>query len=112
MYPPDVLPLWVAEMDVPLAEPIVEVLREAVDRGDTGYAFDESFGDAFVEFAQQRYGWSVPTTPVLVGDVMAGAKAALTACTRREIGSCAHHRCIRRFLPRLNNWDCRSSGHR
>ncbi len=83
MYPPDVLPLWVAEMDVPLAEPIVEVLREAVDRGDTGYAFDESFGDAFVEFAQQRYGWSVPTTPVLVGDVMAGAKAALTACTRR-----------------------------
>ena len=35
---------------------IVEVLREAVDRGDTGYAFDESFGDAFVEFAQQRYG--------------------------------------------------------
>lgn len=83
MYPPDVLPLWVAEMDVPLAEPIVKVLREAVDRGDTGYAFDASFGDAFVEFAKQRYGWSVPTTPVLVGDVMAGATAALIACTRR-----------------------------
>lgn len=36
-HPDDVLPLWVAEMDVPLAEPIAAVLTDAVRRGDTGY---------------------------------------------------------------------------
>jgi cystathionine beta-lyase len=34
---PDVLPLWVAEMDVRLAEPIRHALAEMVERGDTGY---------------------------------------------------------------------------
>ena len=29
-YAADVLPLWVAEMDVPLAEPIVEALERAI----------------------------------------------------------------------------------
>lgn len=83
MYEPDVLPLWVAEMDTPLAEPIARALRSAIEAGDTGYAFDDGFGDAFKRFAEQRYGWRVETTPILVADVMAGAKAAMEACTRR-----------------------------
>jgi cystathionine beta-lyase len=32
----DVLPLWVAEMDVRLAEPIRGALAELVERSDTG----------------------------------------------------------------------------
>ncbi|NKE61853.1 pyridoxal phosphate-dependent aminotransferase, partial [Lentzea sp. PSKA42] len=36
-YPEDVLPLWVAEMDVPLAEPVARAITEAVALGDTGY---------------------------------------------------------------------------
>jgi hypothetical protein len=35
---PDVMPAWIAEMDTPLAEPIARALRQATDRGDTGYA--------------------------------------------------------------------------
>ncbi|MGY5125640.1 hypothetical protein [Streptomyces nigrescens] len=35
-FPDDVLPLPVAEMDFPLAEPVAKVLHEAVDRSDTG----------------------------------------------------------------------------
>jgi hypothetical protein len=34
----DVLPLWVAEMDVMPAPAVAEVLQEALARGDTGYA--------------------------------------------------------------------------
>lgn len=83
MYPPDVLPLWVAEMDTPLAQPIARTLRSAIDAGDTGYAYDDGFGEAFIEFASHRYGWRVETTPILVADVMTGVKAALQACTRR-----------------------------
>ena len=38
--PPDVLPAFVAEMDVMLAEPIQRTLIAAIVRGDTGYAHD------------------------------------------------------------------------
>ena len=35
-HPADVLPLWVAEMDVELAPPVADALRAAIDNGDTG----------------------------------------------------------------------------
>ncbi len=38
IYPADVLPAFVAEMDVVLAAPIKRALIDAIDRGDTGYA--------------------------------------------------------------------------
>lgn len=37
-YPPDVLPLTVAEMDFELAQPIRDVLCDAIQRYDSGYA--------------------------------------------------------------------------
>jgi cystathionine beta-lyase len=36
-HDPEVLPLWVAEMDVPLAGPVQQALQRAVAAGDTGY---------------------------------------------------------------------------
>ena len=36
LYEPDVLPLWVAEMDVALHPAVREALAAAADRGDTG----------------------------------------------------------------------------
>lgn len=59
-FPADVLPLPVAEMDFPLAEPIRAVLHELVDRSDTGYAPPRSeLPEAFAEFAAARWGWRV-----------------------------------------------------
>ena len=37
VYPEDVLPLFVAEMDVPLAPPVRDALTAAIELGDTGY---------------------------------------------------------------------------
>ena len=37
LYPDDVLPLWVADMDFPIADPIRRMLRFAVERSDLGY---------------------------------------------------------------------------
>ncbi len=56
-YPADVLPMWVAEMDVPLAEPIARVLQHAVEIGDTGYAAGHAYAHALKDFAAQRWGW-------------------------------------------------------
>ncbi|GAA3744240.1 aminotransferase class I/II-fold pyridoxal phosphate-dependent enzyme [Plantactinospora mayteni] len=73
-YPPDVLPLWVAEMDVPLAEPVARALTEAVALGDTGYPLDGTdYASALAGFARERWGWA-PTVEHtrLVPDVMLG----------------------------------------
>ncbi|MGC4892901.1 MalY/PatB family protein [Micromonospora sp. DT31] len=83
LYPPDVLPLWVAEQDVPLAPPVAEALRRAVDLGDTGYSHGTAYAEAVGAFAARRWGW--PDFPVgratLVPDVMMGAVEVLRLVT-------------------------------
>ncbi len=37
MYPKDVLPMWVADMDFPAPKPILNKLHKAVDHGVFGY---------------------------------------------------------------------------
>src|SRR5262245_66397671 len=36
-YPPEVLPLWVADMDFPSPEPVIRALRERVEHGGFAY---------------------------------------------------------------------------
>lgn len=83
-HPPDVLPLWVAEMDVPLAEPVADALREAVALGDTGYADGpEPYAEALRGFASARWGWRLrPSLTRLVPDVMQGAAELVRLLTR------------------------------
>lgn len=81
-YGPDVLPLFVAEMDFPLAEPIRRVLQELIDRGDTGYPVGTHHVEAFARFAQRRYGWAVdPALASTVPDVMTGVELAIGELT-------------------------------
>jgi cystathionine beta-lyase len=78
-YPQDVLPLWVAEMDVPLAQPIASAVHEAIDLGDTGYPAGTAYAEAFAEFAAERWGWmnvEIARTAVVPG-VMGGVVEAL-----------------------------------
>lgn len=78
-FAPDVLPLWVAEMDVRLAEPIARVLTDAVTEGDTGYPHGPAYAEAFVGFAAERWSWHdvEPARTALVADVMTGISEAL-----------------------------------
>ncbi|MEV3909853.1 aminotransferase class I/II-fold pyridoxal phosphate-dependent enzyme [Streptomyces canus] len=73
-YPQDVLPLWVAEMDVPLAEPVARAVRDAVALGDTGYPAGTAYAEALADFAHTRWSWdglAVERTSI-VPDVMLG----------------------------------------
>jgi cysteine-S-conjugate beta-lyase len=83
-YPPDVLPLTISEIDFPIAEPIAEVLREAVSRSDTGYAMPTpDLGEAVAGFAAARWGWPVdPDWVTAVTDVSIGCVELLRACCR------------------------------
>ncbi|MCU1576208.1 MAG: aminotransferase class I/II-fold pyridoxal phosphate-dependent enzyme [Leifsonia sp.] len=83
-YPEDVIPLFVAEMDYPLAEPIAEALTEAVRRSDTGYARPGGeLPRAFADFAARRWGWQVdPAQVTTTADVAVVVVEALRLAIR------------------------------
>ena len=59
-FPHDVLPLPVAEMDFPVAEPIRAVLAEMVAHSDLGYLGPiPELGLGFKKFAAERWNWTV-----------------------------------------------------
>ncbi|MGI5503056.1 MalY/PatB family protein [Lentzea sp. CA-135723] len=72
-YEEDVLPVWVAEMDVLLAEPVARAITDAVRRGDTGYPSGTAYAEALAEFATARWGWTPAVErTAIVPDVMLG----------------------------------------
>jgi cystathionine beta-lyase len=83
-YPEDVLPLWVADMDFAVPEPVQEALRRAMEHGIFGY---ESPTKELCETVAARmdklYGWQVsPEMVIATPGVIAGFNAAArTACT-------------------------------
>src|SRR3954447_15682251 len=56
-YPADVLPLWVAEMDLGIAPVIADALVALVRNGDTGYPGDTPYLEAFAAYADSTWGW-------------------------------------------------------
>lgn len=60
LYPHEVLPMYVAEMDYPLAPAIAAALRTAIERSDTGYVNPTNLSavEAFASFAADRWGWT------------------------------------------------------
>lgn len=83
-YGPDVLPLWVAEMDAPLAPAVTRVLEDVAASGDLGYPTEDgALADAFRTFARGRWAWE-PGVALPVADVMTGVVEALRL-TRREV---------------------------
>jgi cystathionine beta-lyase len=82
MYPDDVLPAWVAEMDFPLAPAVAATLHEAIELGDTGYAHPGALPEAFARFAAARFEWNVAPEHVTVApDVVMGIAEVLKAVT-------------------------------
>lgn len=82
-YPDDVLPLWVAEMDVMPAEPVSRSIIDAVELGDTGYPSGTAYAEALQVFAHERWGWddfAVERTAI-VPDVMMGIVEVLRLIT-------------------------------
>ncbi|MGW7823033.1 MalY/PatB family protein [Streptomyces puniciscabiei] len=73
-YPEDVLPLWVAEMDVPLAGPVVRAVTDALALGDTGYPAGTAYAEALAAFAAERWHWDgiAGERTAIVPDVMLG----------------------------------------
>ncbi|MFF7981410.1 MalY/PatB family protein [Streptomyces sp. NPDC007901] len=82
-YAADVLPVWVAEMDVPLAGAVVRAVTDAMALGDTGYPAGTAYAEALAAFAAKRWGWDGLDTArtAIVPDVMLGVVEMLRLVT-------------------------------
>ena len=80
-FPPEVLPLWVADMDFPSPEPVIRALRERVEHGFFGYGAEQpEFHEVTCDRLLKRYGWKVsPEALVLLPGVIAGFNMAARA---------------------------------
>lgn len=83
-YPADVLPLFVAETDFPLAPEVSNALRRAVELGDTGYIASRTpLPDTYAAFARRRFGWEAdPTRMRTTADVSMGIVEILRRVTQ------------------------------
>jgi cystathionine beta-lyase len=81
-YQSDVLPAWIAEMDVDLDPEIRSTLLAAVENSDTGYVSARMLQPSFVRFALDWFGWAVDPAKVIVApDVLQGLAELLRALT-------------------------------
>jgi len=74
VYGADVLPLWTADMDFRVPEPVVDALRARVEHGVFGYCFEPpELREVIVERLARLYGWRVePGAVVFQTGVLAG----------------------------------------
>src|SRR4029453_17246172 len=57
-YPPDVLPMWVADMDFPSPPVVVDALRRRVEQGFFGYLAEHTeLPEIVADRLNKRYGW-------------------------------------------------------
>lgn len=95
-YSPDVLPLWVAEMDCATVPAVTEIVTQMLAAGDTGYPGTRvgsvvearssapdyrllpTYPLAYAQFARERWGWEVDPAQIrLMPDVMQGVQHAI-----------------------------------
>ena len=83
-FPSDVLPLFVAEMDFPIAKPIQDILLEMVSHSDMGYLSSiPELGKAFADFSKRHWDWQVNSEYVrLCTDVGVGMVEVLRVTTQ------------------------------
>lgn len=90
IYPEDVLPLWVADMDYPVAEPIRAALQWALDRPDLGYPIHPKPTDLpalLTARCEERFAWRIePRLVELITDVVQGIYVALWQFSREGEG--------------------------
>ncbi|MDO8716552.1 MAG: MalY/PatB family protein [Dehalococcoidales bacterium] len=80
----DILPMWVADMDFPVAEPITAALRKRTEHAVYGYTqAAPSVIEAVVDRMKKKYGWKIdPEWVVFTPGVVPALNAAVKAFTR------------------------------
>ena len=81
---PDIIPLWVADMDFKAAPCIINALQQRLDHGVFGYTFvPESYYEAVINWFSQRHGWEIQRSWMLyTTGVVPAISAVIKALTQ------------------------------
>ncbi len=87
-YAPDVLPMWIADMDFRVPEPVLAALRRAIEHGIFGYEEASlSLRETVAMRMQRLYNWHVtPEMVIAVPGLESGFNAAAWAVCAPEEG--------------------------
>ncbi len=79
----DVIPMWVADMDFPVAQPIVEALKKRAEHEFYGYTHaGPELIEAFVDRVKRKFDWKIePEWVVLTPGVIPALNIAIRALT-------------------------------
>lgn len=74
VYGPDVLPMWVADMDFRSPDSVIGALKHEVERGVFGYPYEDSrFKAVLVDRLANLYGWQIdPGDLVFIPGIVTG----------------------------------------
>ncbi len=82
----DIIPMWVADMDFKSCKNIINALRDRVDEGIFGYAYnDKSIFDAIYKWQEKRYGWKIKKGSIfLANGVVSSISFIINAFTKEK----------------------------
>ena len=89
VYGPDVLPMWVADMDFASPQPITDALQARVSEGVFGYGTESrELREALVERMQRLYAWTIrPEDIVYLPGLVCGLNVVCRAVGERGDGA-------------------------
>lgn len=84
----DVIPLWVADMDFPIAPEIMSAMKDRLEKGVFGYSYkNNSLHDAVIGWIDKRNNWAInPSWLLFTPGVVAGIVYALRAFSNENGG--------------------------
>ncbi len=85
VYEKDVLPMWVADMDVRSPQAVIDALHARVEHGVFGYPLPpKALSEAIMQRMEERYQWKIKPEDILyLPGVVAGFNLAVQAFTDR-----------------------------
>jgi cystathionine beta-lyase len=109
LFGPEVLPMWVADMDFKTAPEVLEALQKRLDHGVFGYELvPDDYFEAIGRWFERRHGWAgigkehiVPTTGVIPA-----YSAAIKAMTKPGDKVIVQTPCYNAFFPAIRNNKC------
>ena len=109
---PDVLPLWIADMDFRTAPCIIEALRKKVEHGNFGYTLiPDGYYNAVSEWFGKRHGWKIERDWIVpVDGIVPATSIAIKALTEPGDEVIMHIPAYNCFFSSIRNTGCILSG--
>lgn len=106
---PEVIPLWVADMDFKTAPVVLEALRKRVEHGVFGYTLvGERYYKALKDWFCQSHGYEIDTKNVIyTSGVVPAISAIIKALTKPGDGVIVQTPVYNCFFSSIRNNDCR-----